>query len=78
MIVNDKVLMRCFTTKAGYKVYVNMDNVVRVWTEPKTLLQEDGTEVENTRAGETCIMYPGGVVDHVEESLREVLYGKGA
>lgn len=73
----NKVLMRKFNTTSGYPVYVNMDNVVRLWVEPPTLPDGNGGQTENTRAGQTALMYPGGMVDHVEETLKEVLYGKG-
>lgn len=64
-----RVKMRRFTTVQDYVVYVNMEEVVRIWREPRLL--QDGSE--NPKAGQTALMYKGGVTDHVKESLEQVL-----
>lgn len=68
MRCEEYIKVRRFKTVAGYDVWVNMDNVARIWVEPAKL--QDGSE--NPKAGQTALMYNGGVTDHVEESLREV------
>ena len=49
-------------TYAGYPVYINSSNIVRVWIEP-----------EGERKGQTAVMYAGGVMDHVTCSIASLL-----
>ena len=64
MECKDKVLMRRFETVRNYPVYVNMDNVARIWVEN-----------EGEHRGQVAIMYAGGMTDHVKQTLSQVLRG---